>query len=98
MTMVHQSATEQPANIEPQAQGQQHPEIRLFSHSSLFYWWPIWTLGYLFALLTYVQGEKITIGGQNYLMHPSKNLGVFFTFVFTMVIILTNVTLRGLMS
>jgi len=27
-------------------------EIRLYSRSDIFYWWPVWTVGYLLALLT----------------------------------------------
>lgn len=74
------------------------PELIIYSHSTLFYWWPVWAVGYLFALLTYFQGEVIEIGGREYLMHPSKNLGVFYTAVFTLVILFTNVSLRGLLS
>src|SRR5262249_60651705 len=76
----------------------QLPELILYSHSSLFYWWPVWSMGFLFAFLTWLQGEKVTIGGQEYLMHPSKNLGVIYTVIFTLVILMTNVTLRGLVS
>ena len=25
-------------------------EIKIYSHSSLFYWWPVWLLGYILAL------------------------------------------------
>src|SRR5436853_5336854 len=27
-------------------------EIRIVSHSTLFYWWPVWALGFLMALVT----------------------------------------------
>jgi hypothetical protein len=27
-------------------------EIRIISHSNLFYWWPVWAVGYLLAILT----------------------------------------------
>jgi hypothetical protein len=27
-------------------------EIKLVSHSPIFYWWPIWLLGYVLALIT----------------------------------------------
>jgi hypothetical protein len=74
------------------------PEVRLYSHSSLFYWWPVWLIGYVFALLSYFQGVKVTIGTHDVWMHPSKNLGVLYTVVFTLVVLITNVTLRGLMS
>ena len=32
-------------------------EIRIFSHSSLFYWWPVWGVGFLMAILTFAGGE-----------------------------------------
>ena len=34
----------------------QEPELIIYSHSSLFYWWPIWVIGYLMALVTYWEG------------------------------------------
>jgi len=74
------------------------PEVILYSHSSLFYWWPVWALGFAFALLTWFQGEKVVIEGREYLFHPSKNLGVVYTVIFALIIVLTNITLRGLVS
>jgi hypothetical protein len=31
-------------------------ELIVYSHSSLFYWWPIWVAGYVLALVTYLNG------------------------------------------
>jgi hypothetical protein len=28
-------------------------EVTVYSHSSLFYWWPVWVIGYILALLTF---------------------------------------------
>lgn len=28
--------------------------IRIFSHSPIFYWWPMWVIGYIMAILTFV--------------------------------------------
>jgi hypothetical protein len=36
-------------------------EIRLYSHSDVFYWWPVWALGFLFALLTYLDGGHLAV-------------------------------------
>jgi len=36
-------------------------EIKLVSHSSIFYWWPIWVLGYALALLTWYDGTRLAI-------------------------------------
>jgi hypothetical protein len=74
------------------------PDIKIISHSPLLYWWPVWTLGFLFAILTRVQGDLHTIGGVQMYIHPSKNLGVIYTVVFMLVILFTNVTLRGWIS
>src|SRR5262245_20059703 len=37
-------------------------EIVVFGHSPLFYWWPVWSLGYVMALLTYLQGSATQLG------------------------------------
>ncbi len=73
-------------------------EVRIYSHSYLVYWWPVWAVGYLLAFLTYVQGVEATFGSRTVLVHPSHNLGVVFTFTCLLVILLTNVAVRGLAS
>src|SRR5262245_28247586 len=98
MATVPQTETTPVQPAEQLTADAQLPELLLYSHSSLFYWWPVWSMGFLFALLTWMQGEKVTIGGREYLMHPSKNLGVIYTVILTLVILMTNVTLRGLVS
>jgi hypothetical protein len=88
-------------------------EVRIYSHNYLVYWWPVWVVGFLMALLTYLQGEKVTFQTRPLLphvssseapqtrtvkMHPSHNLGVIYTFVVLLVILLTNVPVRGMAS
>jgi hypothetical protein len=36
-------------------------EIRLFSHSDIFYWWPVWSLGFFLAFLTYLDGGHLAV-------------------------------------
>jgi len=36
-------------------------EIKLVSHSPIFYWWPIWLLGYVMALLTLMENHRLAI-------------------------------------
>lgn len=36
-------------------------EIRVYSHSSLFYWWPVWAFGFVFSFLTWVDGGRLAI-------------------------------------
>lgn len=80
------------------ADQEQVPEIKIYSHSPLVYWWPVWVVGYVMALLTALGGVEIAIGDDRYLVHPSKNVGVIYTVVFMLTILFTNVSLRGLAS
>jgi hypothetical protein len=74
-------------------------ELRIYSHSNLFYWWPVWAVGFLVALMTYLQGKQVTIpGGLPEHFHPSSNLGVIFFVTLFLVILVTNVSLRGTAS
>jgi hypothetical protein len=73
-------------------------EILLYSHSTFFYWWPVWTVGYVMALLTWLGGTQVALADTEVLIHPSKNLGVIFTLTFFLVIMITNLTLRGTSS
>ncbi len=33
------------------------PELRIYSRSSIFFWWPVWLTGYILAAITYFWGE-----------------------------------------
>jgi hypothetical protein len=74
------------------------PAVYIYSHSPLFYWWPVWLTGYIMAVLTWFNGEKVQIGTSEVWFDRSKNVGVLFTLVFFLVILITNVTVRGLAS
>lgn len=53
-----------PSSLAPTrpAVGSANPrEITLVSHSMLFYWWPIWLLGYIMALVTYFEDSRLAI-------------------------------------
>ncbi len=73
-------------------------ELKVYSHSSLVYWWPVWVVGYLMAILTYFFGQKYQIGEERMWFHASSNLGVFFFLTLFLVIVITNVSVRGLVS
>jgi hypothetical protein len=116
-------------------------EITIVSHSNLFYWWPVWAAGFLFALLTAIDGHRmaivpagtgvkknVAIPGEegnrdvyflpkdkalkpgdprdaNSLPNPprlhiaqSKSFGVLWAVILLLVIVITNVPLRGMWS
>jgi hypothetical protein len=109
-------------------------EIRIVSHSNLFYWWPVWAVGFIIALLARIDGHRMVIvppgtteehrqqiqgreGTVDVLILPKgkgagedeqrlpmvhvtgyKGYGVVFAIVLLLVIVITNVPLRGLWS
>jgi hypothetical protein len=34
-------------------------EVTVISHSPLFYWWPVWAVGFVMAAVSYWQGERV---------------------------------------
>ena len=37
------------------------PELRIYSHSTIFYWWPVWVVGFMMAAITYSEGSRFVI-------------------------------------
>lgn len=78
------------------------PELIIYSHSSLLYWWPVWVVGYVMTFITYFYGRPYNLdpgqAGPQMYVHPSGDLGVLFFVTLFVVILITNVTARGLVS
>ena len=70
-------------------------EINVYSHSTLLYWWPGWAFGFLMALLNAGQEKFLATaeGGQ-----PSSALGLTYLSILLLLIVFTNVRLRGINS
>ena len=47
--------------LPPGTRGPGSREIKLISHSDIFYWWPVWALGFFMALWTYVENHRLAI-------------------------------------
>lgn len=75
-----------------------HLEVILVSHSPLVYWWPVWVVGYVMAGLTWWYGEPLAVGGEAIKMHPASNLGVLFFLTLFLVIVISNINVRGYAS
>jgi hypothetical protein len=41
--------------------GTEYQEIKIVSHSNLFYWWPVWAVGFVMALLTWFDGHLMAV-------------------------------------
>ena len=70
-------------------------EITIYSHSTLLYWWPAWAFGFVFALLNAGQEKFLATaeGGP-----PSSALGLTYLSILLLLIVFTNVRLRGIHS
>lgn len=33
-------------------------ELRIYSHSTIFYWWPVWVVGFVMAAITYYEASR----------------------------------------
>jgi len=113
-------------------------QVTVVSHSNLFYWWPVWAVGFIMAIATLIDGhlmytvpkgtiatkelkyagdvreglvfpkgepvERIDTTADADVLQPklhmakSKNVGVIFCVVLLLVIVITNVPLRGMWS
>jgi hypothetical protein len=47
-------------------------EIRVYSHSPLFYWWPVWLFGFIFSLITLMDGDRLAILPEESLLVKEK--------------------------
>lgn len=72
--------------------------LRIYSHSSIFFWWPVWVVGYVMALITYSEGHTYQLGQSQTWVHPSSGLGLIFFLCLFLVIVITNFSVRGLAS
>lgn len=70
-------------------------EINIYGHSTLLYWWPAWAFGFLFALLNAGQ-EKFLATAEG--AKPSSALGLTYVSILLLLIVFTNVRLRGIYS
>ncbi len=70
-------------------------EIDVYGHSTLLYWWPAWAFGFVFALLNAGQEKFLATapGAQ-----PSSALGLTYLAIVLLLIVFTNVRLRGINS
>ena len=70
-------------------------EINVYGHSTLLYWWPAWAFGFLIALLNAGQEKFLATapGAQ-----PSSALGLTYLAILLLLIVFTNVRLRGINS
>src|SRR3954463_5658398 len=71
------------------------PQIIVYNHSPLFYWWPAWVFGFLIALLQQGLDRFHSVSESQ---RAGSELGLSYVCVLLLLIIFTNVRLRGIYS
>lgn len=74
------------------------PQVVIYSHSWILYWWPSWVAGYVMAFLTWMNHINVQIGNTEAEFYPSNNMGVVFCLILVLNVLLTGTNLRGLLS
>src|SRR4051812_42151861 len=54
-------STATPLHQPPPPMPEKQQEIKIVSHSNLFYWWPVWAVGFLMAAITFFDGHRLAI-------------------------------------
>jgi len=70
--------------------------VIVYAHSALFYWWPLWVAGYIMALLTSIHPHRVIMGNKTELFHPRPNVGVIYTLLLLLLIVITSTNVRGM--
>jgi hypothetical protein len=71
-------------------------QVIVYGHSALFYWWPLWVAGYVMALATWLHHDQALIGNKVEWFHPSRNLGVIYTTLLLLLILVTSTAIKGM--
>ena len=71
-------------------------QVIVYGHSALFYWWPLWVAGYIMALLTWLNPDRVIIGNKPEVFHHSQTLGIIYTLLFLLMIFITSSNVRGM--
>lgn len=101
-SVMDQAASTQHAAPVPIVTGPAPVEVRtdlkVYSHTTLAYWWPAWVIGYAMAILTYYRGHQYRIGSDIEWFYASSDLGVVFFLTLILLIVVTSIPIRGLAS
>jgi hypothetical protein len=82
----------------PRAEPAQAPQVIVYGHSWLVYWWPVWVVGYVMALLTWLHPVSVQLDGYQVLFSSRTSLGVIYALVVLLTILITNTRMPGLVS
>jgi hypothetical protein len=74
------------------------PQVIVYGHSSLLYWWPVWVAGYIMAGLTWLHPIEVQFNGMKVLFNAQANVGIIFSLIVLFTVLITTTHMRGLAS
>lgn len=78
------------------------PIVKFYSHSQIFYFWPVWVTAYICALISWLYEYKMDLYVNNQpvvydvILYPHPYLGLLFILIMIAVIAITSINIRGL--
>ncbi|MCI4665790.1 MAG: hypothetical protein MRY74_13830 [Neomegalonema sp.] len=72
--------------------------VLIYAHSPRIYWWVIWVYSFICAGMTLVQGQSVDVGGVSAVIYPGGWMPVSFVALVAIVLLFTNLDLRGVAS
>lgn len=72
--------------------------LKLYSHSTLLYWWPVWLVSLALGIWSLLVGERVAVGDDTMRVLPSASLGFLFGVVLLIVSVVTTVKMKGIRS
>ena len=70
-------------------------DLKVYAHSPIIYWWPIWALGILFGFISMFLPDSVGTAADGTVSTAALVQGQTFVFVLVFVIFSTTVKLRG---
>ncbi|MEO0981807.1 MAG: hypothetical protein AAFX03_04060 [Pseudomonadota bacterium] len=72
--------------------------MKLYAHSTLLYWWPVWLTSFGLGVWSMIAGDDVPLGDGTIRMLPSSSPGFLFIILMVLVAVVTTNKLKGLRS
>ena len=72
--------------------------MKLYAHSTLLYWWPVWLTSLGLGVWSMVAGEDVPLGDGTVRILTSSSAGFLFVVLLLLIAIVTTIKMKGLRS
>jgi hypothetical protein len=70
-------------------------QVIVYGHSPVLYWWPVWLVGYIMALVTWLEPVPVQLGDSVVEFYDKTSLGLIYVLLVVVTLVITNTSLRG---